>query len=41
VSEFAGLADTEASPAPVLQPVEPPRPIEPRATVKAAQADIT
>jgi sec-independent protein translocase protein TatC len=42
MSEFAGLADTEASPAPVVRPVEPPRPIEsPRATVGAGQGDIT
>ena len=48
-SEFAGLADTEASPAPLPQPaeplshVEPPRPVEPpRASVGADQdSDIT
>ncbi len=44
MSEFAGLADTEPSPAPVAQPLEPPRPMEPpRASVGAGwgEDDIT
>jgi sec-independent protein translocase protein TatC len=43
-SEFAGLADTEASPDPVAAPVEMPRPVEPpRASVGAGwgEDDIT
>jgi sec-independent protein translocase protein TatC len=44
MSEFAGLADTEASPAPVVAPIEPPRPVAaPRASVSAGwgEDDIT
>ena len=44
LSEFAGLADTEASPAPVAAPIEPARPVEPpRASVSAGwgEDDIT
>jgi sec-independent protein translocase protein TatC len=42
-SEYAGLADTEASPAPIPQTIEPPEPVEaPRASVGAGQdSDIT
>ena len=44
LSEFADLADTEASPEPVAAPIEPPRPVEPpRASVSAGlgEDDIT
>ncbi|HEX4427947.1 MAG TPA: twin-arginine translocase subunit TatC [Frankiaceae bacterium] len=44
MSEFADLADTEASPEPVLEPIEMPRPVEPpRASVSAGwgEDDIT
>jgi sec-independent protein translocase protein TatC len=44
MSEFAGLADTEASPEPVAAPIDIPRPVEPpRASVSAGwgEDDIT